>query len=124
MFLTSRRLGLLACTRSKPTATLEITPSAKSEKEPVATEQLFAVLGRVIGKRGLLSLELMSTYGEGIRYLVRARPWDIVTIQRHVASYLPEAKLHTFETHTSLNLESDLPNCVLEVRQASHYVRY
>lgn len=107
--------------RKLPVSVLEITPPAHPDKKPIATEQLFAVVGRVIGKRGLMSVELVSTHDEGIRYLVHARPWDIPTIQRNFASYLPEAKFRELEDTILSDINDGQPNRILEVKQTNHY---
>lgn len=108
--------------RNQEHAVLEITPPQQSEKSPLATQQLFAILRRLIGKDEVMSLEMDATHQDGIRYLIRAYSQDIATLQRQLASYLPEAQFRVFEP-------SDLPDDisaaeisrVFEIKQTSHY---
>src|SRR4030081_1729352 len=60
--------------RKSKAAYLEITPPQQSEKSPIATEQLVTILQRLIGKYGTMSLEMVATHKEGIRYLIRINP--------------------------------------------------
>ena len=106
--------------RTAQASFLEITPPAQSAKEPVATEQLFAILGEVAGRHTTMSVELISTHREGIRYLIRALPWDIPTLQRHITSYLPETKFRTLD-EVALPTDESKPNRVFEVKLANHY---
>ncbi|HSW99546.1 MAG TPA: DUF87 domain-containing protein [Patescibacteria group bacterium] len=87
--------------RKVKTAFLEITPPGRSEKSPLATQQLITILRQLISDQGIVSLEMLGTHGEGIRYLTRVPRDDIGSLQRQVASYLPEARFRV--------LESDMP---------------
>lgn len=100
---------------------LEVTPPAHSEKQPIATQQLFAVLQRLTGRDETLSVEIVSSHKEGIRYLIRALPGDIPTIQRHVASYLPEAQFRVLDSFELPDEATSKPNRVQEIKQADHY---
>lgn len=108
--------------RNARAAFLEVTPPAHSEKQPAATEQLFAILRRMSSDRETISVEIISSHDEGIRYLIRALPSDIPAIQRHIASYLPEAQFRTLDDFALPDVEAaSQPNRVLELKQTSHY---
>lgn len=101
---------------------LEITPPAHSEKSPLATQQLFSVLQQLIDRYGVMSLEMVSSREHGIRYIIRTRPEDSQTLQRQIASYLPETKFRTFDEQPFTEDEyADRVWRIYEVRQARHY---
>ena len=105
--------------RNRPSVILEIIPPEHTEKPPLATQQLFTVLQQLIGKNEVLPLEIDATHKEGIRYLIHAHPADTVTLQRQIASYLPEAKIRVLESTAKKVLGSH--SRVMEVKQAHHY---
>lgn len=76
--------------RNHQTITLEITPPAKSEKSPLATEHLFTVLREVLSKREIMALEVVAEYQKEIRYQLQVSEWDLENVKRHLASYMPE----------------------------------
>ncbi len=78
-------------------AYLEITPPKHSEKSQLATQQLFTILQQTISRNQAASLEIISSRKEGVRYLICARPQDIEAMQRHIASYLPDAQFRKLE---------------------------
>lgn len=73
---------------------LEITPPKHNEKSPHATQQLFTVLQQTISKNKTASLEIIASRKEGVRYLIRISPEDVETFQRHIASYVPDARFN------------------------------
>jgi hypothetical protein len=108
--------------RNAKASFLEVTPPEHSEKQPVATQQLFAVLRQLTSSSETMSVEIVSSRREGIRYLIRALPGDIPTIKRHIVSYLPEAQFRVLEDFTLPDVETtDKPNRVFEIKQSSHY---
>ncbi len=107
--------------RNRPSAVLEITPPAHTEKPPVATQQLFAILQQLIGKNEVMPLEIDATQKEGIRYLVRTHPEDIPALQRQIASYLPEAQFRVLEASVAPEKTGDQPSRVFEIKQSRHY---
>lgn len=103
----------------RPSVTLEITPPAHTEKSPLATQQLFVILQQLIHKNEVMPLELDATHQDGIRYLIRVHPSDVATLQRQIASYLPESQFRVLEI-----LSDEITNQyarIFEVKQASHY---
>lgn len=108
--------------RKNPASFLEITPPKHSEKSPLATEQLFAILQTFADDRYLVSLEIISTRKDGIRYLVRAHPGDIAALQRQLASYLPEARFKTYRTPpNSTEADETQSQRVYEIKQWRHH---
>ena len=107
--------------RSAPAAYLEITPPASLEKQTAATDQLFAILRRLSSDRAPISVEIISSRKDGIRYIVHSHPSDIPTLQRQIASYLPEAQFRTIDS-VDLPLEvAGQPAHVIEIKQTNHY---
>jgi len=108
--------------RNQEHAILEVIPPQQSEKSPLATQQLFSVLQRLIGKDEVMSLEIDATREEGIRYLICAYSQDITTLQRQLATYLPEAQFRVLE---SSDMQDDVSTVqtsrVFEIKQARHY---
>lgn len=98
---------------------LEITPPTTSEKSSLATEQLFGIIKKLIGKHETLSLEIVSSYESGIRYRIQTPPHAVDALQRHIASYLPEARFEIFE-ETSAE-QSYAAYRVFDIRQFRHY---
>jgi len=107
--------------RHAPASYLEVTPPATLEKQTAATDQLFAILRRLSSDRAPISVEIISSRKNGIRYIVRAHPSDIPTLQRQIASYLPEAQFRTLDSF-DLPLEvAGQPAHVIEIKQTNHY---
>lgn len=104
--------------RKSQAAFLEVTPPEHSEKSPLATQQLFTIIRQLIGKHGVVSLEVISSRKEGIRYLMHMQADDIPTLQRHLVSYLPDAHFRVLD---ELPLEENEYQRVHEVKQARHY---
>jgi len=107
--------------RDSPGAFLEITPPEHSEKSPLATEQLFAILQKLITKDEVMPLEIDGSYEEGIRYLIRMHPGDIPALQRQVTAYLPEARFRVLEAPASTVETVSHNSRVFELKQSRHY---
>lgn len=106
--------------RKNPGAYLEITPPQHSEKSPLATQQLFSVIREFTDARYVLSLEVVASRKEGIRYLIRVLPIDIPALKQMVAAYLPEAKFRTLEEPPHSGARTSF-QCVFEIKQSRHY---
>jgi hypothetical protein len=105
--------------RNRPSTILEVTPPEHTEKSPLATQQLFTVLQQLIHSDEVMPIEIDATHKDGIRYLVRVHPADVATLQRQIASYLPEAKFRMLESTTK---RAGSPHSrIFEVKQAFHY---
>jgi hypothetical protein len=97
---------------------LEVTPPHVSEKSQHATEQFFTVVENFLchrsgrrDSRGVLSLEMVSTKKEGVRYVVSVRSGSAEALQKHIATYLPEAKI----------MQTESPSVELEVNGGARY---
>ncbi|HUD81183.1 MAG TPA: type IV secretory system conjugative DNA transfer family protein [Patescibacteria group bacterium] len=106
-----------------------MTPPASSDKQPAATEALFAVLHTLDNQQSLISrsnkpatvfsLETVATRGGGIRYIVRL-PASAEALFRHtIVSYLPELRLQKVTDELAgLDLASAQ---VTEFNQSRHF---
>lgn len=108
-------------TRQAGMGFLEITPPHHIDKPPIATQELITVLQSQIGRGGLISLEVVSSRQDGIRYLIRAKHSALPAIQRHLASYLPDARFRVLDEDPILINTSAAYSAIYDVRQARHY---
>ena len=105
---------------------IELTPPARLAKTPESTTQLFAVVhglrsarslkDRLLGRIPVISLEIVSTKHEGIRYLIQTEANNAQTLQKIIAAYIPEAKTKIV-TYTP-----DKPDVVREFTQNHHFI--
>lgn len=108
--------------RKSKAAFLEIIPPLHTEKAPLATEQLVAVLRWLIGKDGTMSLEITGTHKEGVRYLICTLLDDIPSLQRQIAAYLPEARFRVLDNSPLPGASVEGARChVHEIKQSRHY---
>lgn len=105
--------------RNRPSSILEITPPKHIEKSPLATQQLFSILQQLIAKDEVMPIEIDATHADGIRYLIYIHHADTDTLQRQLASYLPEVKFRVYQ-HEHIELESEYSR-ILEIKQTRHY---
>lgn len=105
--------------QKRPLALLEITPPEQAEVSPHATQQLFTVLRQIVGKHDVASLEIVSSRSEGIRYILGIQKADMPTLQRHIASYLPEVRFKQIPQHSQSS--SSAYQRVFDVKQSRHY---
>ena len=83
---------------------LELIPPSYENKTPRATEQLFSVL-HGFGDQSVISLEVVSTRTEGIRFIAKVNKDQASSFIRAVASYLPEVKVREIPDYiSSINL--------------------
>jgi hypothetical protein len=96
-------------------ATLEIIPPKRSEISPASTTDLISILQQQLGKYDAISLEITGSKEAGIQYRIIADEQEIDSIQKHLASYLPELKFKrsSMEAVTTLN--------VFSVKQSRHF---
>lgn len=85
-------MNLRSRLNSKPLTSLEIIPPKQSDIHPQSTQNLISILQQRLGKYDAVSLEITGTRKEGIRYHIVAPEDDISSIQKHLASYLPEIR--------------------------------
>jgi len=107
--------------RGRSLAFLEITPPKQTDKSPLATQQLFTILQRLIIKHDVMSLEIVSSREKGIRYLIQAAPDDIPMLQKHIASYLSDARFQILDEQPVDLTDDNQARRVYEIRQSRHY---
>lgn len=82
---------------------LELTPPSSHKHAPIATEHFFSVLHglrsnltikeKLLGRSPVLSLEIVSTRNEGIRFLMQVEKRQSASIQKAIEAYMPDAKV-------------------------------
>lgn len=108
---------------------LEVTPPHTSQKSQHATEQLFTVVENFLchrsgrrDSRDVVSLEMVSTKNEGVRYMLSVRSSSYEALQRHIATYLPEAKIKPVDRpFTPLVSSGGTSYNLFEFSQQRHY---
>lgn len=114
------------------TVCLELTPPAFTDRMPLATEQLFAVLHQLRFTRNLaerirrqkvvVSLEIVSTKQQGIRYVARMSESMVNLFRQSVEAYLPDVKVKEIEDYLPpAHGQKDQAVRVLTFRQSRHY---
>jgi hypothetical protein len=95
--------------------TLEITPPHSIHVDQEATQHLISVLYQLMGKRERIALEITGSKITGIRYRLTAQEPQIRSLQKYLASYIPELKfaLKPIELVADLNIFS--------IAQSRHY---
>lgn len=103
LLLLIRRLQQLHYLLTRKQCVLEITPPARGDKTPEATTQLMrglssllstrTFLERLLGRHGLVSLEIVASRNEGIRYLIFCSDKHAKTIEHLVAAYVTDARV-------------------------------
>ena len=112
---------------------LELTPPALTEKTSYTTQQLFSVIhslgveksffAKLIGKKALVSFEIVSSKNLGIRYLLRTTRKDANNIKRTLLSYLPQLEVIKIEEYLPEKNEglAKLHTKVVEFKQKHHF---
>ena len=115
--LTWRRL------KEQQLTTLELTPLAFTDKTAQATQQLVSVLHGFAGKKRalkpplVLSLEIIASREQGIRFLAHVPQTLAVSFEQIVAAYLPEVRVKRVQlSDFSLDQAS-----ITGFRQQKHY---
>lgn len=82
---------------------IELTPPAANDKSALATQQLFNVLhgltsnntaiSRLLRPPLVISMEIVSSKSQGIRFLVRLPEIMVASFEAAVTAYLPEVKV-------------------------------
>lgn len=103
---------------------LELTPPSKTEQDSYTTEKLFSLIhaltnkrtfiDRLLGNKARVSLEIVSTKDQGIRYLLRTTKTLANTLRRSLLSYLPQLSVKNVEDYLPQNVE-ELINSKFEV---------
>ena len=124
-----RKIYLFLYLRKRPTTLLELTPPARGDKTPEATGQLLlsifsllstqTLLEGLLGRKDLISLEIVSTRSGGIRYLINCHEKHAQNIEQLIASYLPEVKVARVDDYVS-SIDKKRSR-IYEFRQKSHF---
>ncbi|MEX0616619.1 MAG: DUF87 domain-containing protein [Candidatus Woykebacteria bacterium] len=88
---------------------LELTPPSSTEQDASTTERLFSLVHALTNKRSFtdhllgnktrVSLEIVSTQNQGIRYLLRTTKKQANTLRRSLISYLPQLSIKEVEDY-------------------------
>jgi len=108
-------MNMRALIRSSKLAALEVIPPKRLEVHPDSTRSLISVLQQQLGKYDVVALEIVGTKKDGIRYRIVAPEQDIDSIQKHLASYLPELRFK------QLAIEEDSDLSVFSITQSRHF---
>lgn len=117
--------------RDQKVVILELTPPHTAQKTPDATEQFFSVVHTVashlslkeqlLGRVNVMSLEVVSSRKQGIRYLIRVNEKEATILQHQITSYLPDVKFKITDDYIDAALERGNYSRVLEFTQARHF---
>jgi Type IV secretion-system coupling protein DNA-binding domain len=132
-----RRVVSIIFTLKTKQVVLEITPPSMGDQNIEANSQLMTSLwsllyrkhlsDRILGKNDSLSLEIVSTKAEGIRYCIAVPKKHAATLKQLIHSYVPDAKVRRVADYL-INDDSEnkdgsklLKRRVLEFKQSSHF---
>lgn len=108
-------INVYALIKENKLAALEIIPPKRSEVSPSSTQDLISILQQQLGKYDVISLEITGSQKAGIRYRIIADEQEIDSIQKHLASYLPELKFKRLSAEVSTDLS------VFSIKQSRHF---
>lgn len=94
---------------------LEIIPPKVLGVHPDGTGSVISVLQQQLSKHDVVTLEIAGSKRDGIRYRIVAPEQNIDSIQKHLASYLPELRFK------QLPIEEDSDLSVFTITQARHF---
>jgi GTPase SAR1 family protein len=108
---------------------LELVPPSDTEKSAYSTQQLFKYLHSLSRQQPLLfrifnvlpsiSLEIVSSHAQGIRFLVRIKRQLSQSLQQAVQSYLPYAKISVVEDYVEQLSSTDYK--ITEMKLSNHF---
>jgi len=111
----------------EPFLFLEITPPANAKVSSITTTNLFnqliglqkqeSMIDRLTLKTASISLEIVSSKKEGIRYLVRTPKYLAVNIEKAFRSYLPSCKIKESTDYISENASFQ----IVQYKQSKHF---
>lgn len=126
-----RRIYNFRALLSETSVLLQLIPPTVSHKTPHSTEQLLKILAaidldrslkdRLLGRHGSLSLEVVSSRNDGIRFIVRVAHSNIDTFKRQIAVYMPELKFRDVVDYLEPTLRARKVTRLMEYRQALHF---
>lgn len=112
---------------------LELTPPSRTELDSYSTEKLFSLIhsltnkktliDRLLGNNTRVSLEIVSTQSQGIRYLLRTTKSQANSLRRSLLSYIPQLSIKDDHDYLPQNME-ELKNRkfeVVELKLSNHF---
>ena len=121
------RLFVLRHVNKQPSKYIEVVPPYNFNKTPEATEQLFTMMHSISSARKLrhrilrlpiiLSLEVISTRKEGVRYIVRTNLKEYETVRRHISAFMPDGRIKDIPDPLIKSTHS----LVRDYRQTKHF---
>lgn len=106
---------------------IEVTPPLEVLKTPEATEQLFTMLhsiasaqrlrDRLLRRSMAISMEVVSTRKDGVRYIIRAPESEAEVVRRNITAFMPSARIKTINDPL---LKADF-NLVRDYKQTKHF---
>lgn len=121
------RLALFYKLHTEKHVYLEIKPLKKTELDPYSTEQLFnlfhsitnqkSFIERIFGVTKSVSLEIVSTKADGIRYIIRAPQSLSGLIKNSLLSYLPGIQINK----TTEYLQNSENSFTTQLKLAKHF---
>jgi len=113
---------------SRRTVFIELTPPAFASRTANATAQLFSVIHgqraarpfkhKLLRRDVVVSLEMVSTRKEGVRYIIRVEAHLADSIQQAITSYLPDAKVAIVSDYLA---NSSKNHQIIFFKQTGHY---
>ncbi len=121
--------------RSAPlnqTVLLELTPPRRTGQTIAAVNELYASLhqllllgswsDRILRRSDQLSLELVASQAQGIRYLLALSSVNQETIQKLLHSYMPDLRIKPVKDYLPARLDDPKsPGRLIQYTQAGHY---
>jgi hypothetical protein len=109
---------------------LELTPPAFMDRKPQATAQMFSILhnlginlnavDKLLNRKVVISLEIVSTRKDGIRYLIKVPDKKAESIEHVVHAYLPEVRIKRLEPGNSVAIEAKRSS-IVSFTQKQHF---
>jgi hypothetical protein len=126
-----RRLYYIHFLRRRLTVCLELTPSIHMAKSPLATEQLFNVIhgldqttsrmDHLLGRRTTMSLEIMSSKEQGIRFLAHIAATDRLSFEQNLESHAPDIRISVLKGSDFIPHNPLFKSRLMNFRQTGHF---
>lgn len=114
----------------QPMVFIELTPPANTDKDIKATQRFFTGLhglndsrlfiAKLLRRKELFSLEIVSTRENGIRYILSAPESKLATFEQTVASYMPDIRYKQVADYLPAR-EHLSRSRVIEIKQMGHF---
>lgn len=109
----------------------ELLPPANRDKTPLATEQLFSVLhgldvtrsllDKLLLRKVVLSLEVVSSRSEGIRYIARISEREADIFRQNINSYMSDVRMRKVKDYLPDEILYKNNRRILPFRQTGHF---